>query len=123
MKIFLVFALAFIAVSQTVYALKCYECGDKIGNTVCESNKQNWKNITCSKGQACMKLDGERAGKTINARMCSKGNDGCDHNEGKGNTGWTCVCSNEDYCNGSFKGQASIVGTILLAAVSLFLSN
>ena len=34
-----------------------------------------------------------------------------------------CNWSNEDYCNGSFNAQASIVGTILLVAVSLFLYN
>jgi len=124
MKIFLVLALAFIAVSQTD-ALKCYECGDSKGDTVCSSNKKDWNKKTCSKDEVCKKADGVIDGKTILARMCAphKGKDDCIKSEGKEDKGETCFCSNEDYCNGSFNVQVSIVGTILLVAVSLFLSN
>ena len=59
-------------------------------------------------------------------RMCSQDKDkkdGCESSEGNGMKGEVCYCSNKELCNGAFTAQASIVGTILLVALSLFLSN
>merc|ERR1712168_297157 len=127
MKIFLVFVLAFIAVSQTVNALKCYECGSHTGATVCSDNKEDWTEKKCNKDDKCLFLDGEKDdGTRILFRTCSsaKGKeDDCEDKTENGITGTVCYCSNEDLCNGAFKAHASIVGTILVVALSFFLLN
>jgi len=124
MKIFLVLALAFIAVSQTVNALKCYECGP--GRVSCSSKKEDWNKKECDIAQ-CLKIDVvDKDGKDVIARSCAmeKGHkDDCETRDEGGKKGKACYCSNEDLCNGAFTAQASIVGTILLVAFSLFLSN
>jgi len=126
MKIFLVFALAFIAVSQTVNALKCYQCGNLLKGETCSSNKDKWEEKSCTVDQ-CQMIDGvNKDGKAFVVRMCSgdKDNkDGCKSSEKNGMKGTVCYCSNEKLCNGAFTAQASIVGTILLVALSFFLSN
>jgi len=127
MKIFLMFVLAFIAVSQTVNALKCYQCGTHDGADVCSANKKKWEEKSCDEDQKCLKVEGEKDdGTPILYRTCAsaKGKkDDCEDKEENRMKGTVCYCSNEDLCNGAFKADASIAGATLVVALSLFLLN
>jgi len=129
MKIFLVFTLALVAVSQTVDALQCYQCGDYEKGETCPP-EESWREVSCKEDQ-CFKFDGvkkgeKKGGEPIVFRRCAdvrNGTDGCAYWESGGMIGKACFCSNENLCNGAFTARASIVGTLLLVALSLFLSN
>merc|ERR1719334_881444 len=133
MKVFFVFALAFVVAIQTANSTnQCFKCSDPMTKGSCKGDeadweKNGWKKVDCSGGPWCQKITKVDGDKTTITRDCG-GNSG----SGKGLTntcqgkadegGEICFCEG-NLCNGSFKTHASVVGTVMLLIFSSLIFN
>jgi len=133
MKVFFVFVLALIVSIQTANAKKdqCFKCGNHENKESCKKGdeadwkKLGWKKVDCKSGWCVENIFGK--GKdTIIVKDCfdldpnkNMKEDCVDIPNGIGEA---CYCKG-NLCNGSFKTQASVVGTIMLVIVSSLLFN